>query len=372
MKVGHLVAYVSEDGAFGGPIAVALGQARELAKRGHTVSFLAGWDGVVDLDAQGLQQKLFPVLRPFGSKLTSIVSPGLFKHIWRSGRDYDLLHIHLGRDLSTSIAAAVALFRGVPFVAQTHGMVMPDDRWHAKLFDTILMRRLLASSACILVLSDKEETGVSRVSRAKANTKTITNGIRAIAHARVGPRPNRPRVVFLARLHPRKRVMTFAAAAAKLLAAGTLADFLIYGPDEGDLQELLSFMASHDIEGLAYMGTVAPGESTRVLASASVFVLPSVGEVVPMTVLEAMAVGTPVVLTSDCAMAPKLKDSEAAVVTDGTVEQIADAINKLLNDQVYAEVISNNADHLVKGHYSLPAIACTLESTYDEALNTGG
>lgn len=368
MKVGHVVAFVSKDGAFGGPVAVAVGQSKELAALGHNVSLLAGWDGALQLNTQGLEQKLFRVFRPFGARLTGIVSPGLLRHIWTSRNDYDVLHIHLGRDLTTSLAAAVALLRGVPFVAQTHGMVMPDNRFSVRLFDSVLMRRLLAASVRTFTLSSSEEDGIRVVSRGAATTSMITNGIKQDARGRATAARVRPQVAFLARLHPRKKVMVFAEAAARLLAAGTEAEFVIYGPDEGDLPELLKFLREKNLPGLIYKGAVAPGEGSSVIAESDIYVLPSIGEVVPMSVLESMAVGTPVVLTRDCAMAPKLAESGAALVTDGTVEQIAESISLLLSDSVYAASLVENAASLVKTYYNVTVIAGQLEDSYEDAL----
>lgn len=365
MKVGHVVAYVSGDGAFGGPVAVAVGQSTELALRGHSVSLVAGWDRVVQLHNPGIQHQFFGVIRPFGRRLSGIVSLGLLRHIWQSGSTYDILHIHLGRDLTTSLAAVLAMLRGVPFVVQTHGMVMPDNRLVVRLFDAVIMRRLLATSVRTFTLSPSEEEGIREVSRSAAVTEMITNGMRPN-----GERPStlareRPRVVFLARLHPRKQVMIFASAAAQLLESGTQAEFAIFGPDEGDLAELLQFLSERNLADLTYEGAVAPGEGASILANADVYVLPSVGEVVPMTVLEAMAVGTPVVLTNDCAMASKLGECGAAMVTDGSVGQVAESISRLLEDSTHAASVVANASTLLGTYYSVSAIAARLEKVYE-------
>ena len=52
------------------------------------------------------------------------------------------------------------------------------------------------------------------------------------------------------------------------------------------------------------------------MAAASVYVLPSVREPYPMSVLEAMSVGLPVVVSADCGLAPLVERARCGIVTD--------------------------------------------------------
>jgi glycosyltransferase involved in cell wall biosynthesis len=62
------------------------------------------------------------------------------------------------------------------------------------------------------------------------------------------------------------------------------------------------------------------------MAAASVFVLPSVRETYPMSVLEAMSVGLPVVVTDDCGLAPLVDRTQCGVVTDPGARALAAAV----------------------------------------------
>jgi hypothetical protein len=58
MRILHVVTLVSADGAYGGPVAVAVAQTQALAELGHDVTLLAGWDGRAKLSAPKVDVQL--------------------------------------------------------------------------------------------------------------------------------------------------------------------------------------------------------------------------------------------------------------------------------------------------------------------------
>lgn len=365
MKIAHVVTYISEDGAFGGPVAVARAQTAELAKRGHEVTLLAGWDGRAEFRVPGVRVGLFPVKR-VGPGFSGLIAPGLDRYIAESVDGFDVFHVHAGRDLITLSAARRAERARKKLVLQTHGMLMPDRRIKARLIDTAIVRRVLQSAQRIFALTDREETGLGEVvGRPLPSVARIANGVETQPRHPEARDGDRPVVVFLARLHPRKRVMAFAEAARLLLDRGVSARFLVFGPDEGDLAELKAFIRDHELTGrLDYLGALAPGSSLAELEKATVYVLPAYGEVFPMTVLEAMSVGTSVVLAIDCAIADELNDRGAATITTGEPADVADSIAALLDDRGRRERQVAAADDALSNWLSIGAVADQLESVY--------
>jgi glycosyltransferase involved in cell wall biosynthesis len=364
LKIAHVVTYVSTDGAFGGPVAVAVGQATELARRGHNVDLIAGWDGKARLEIEGVNVLLYPVKRLLPGGFSGLAAPALYQHIRANGNDYDVTHVHLARDLITLPVARLASRRPNMLITQTHGMVMPDQRVKARLFDALAMRDTLLRADALLALTVEETAGLTTITAGGSRVFPITNGVET-STALARPITAIPQVVFLARLHPRKRVMAFAEAARILLADGVNATFHVVGPDEGDLRPLLGFIAAQGLsESLFYEGAIRSGQSGDRLIQADVYVLPSFGEVVPMTVLEAMAAGTPVVMTHDCGVAEELRIRNAAVVTDGSPERLAIAITSILGDESIAERLRVNARLALSEVFSIKAVVDKLEKIY--------
>jgi glycosyltransferase involved in cell wall biosynthesis len=330
LRIAHVLPYVSADGAFGGPVAVAVEQCRELARQGHRVVLIAGWDGEVDLRVEGVDVRLFRARPIPGLGFSGLLSPTLIDGLRRHIREFDVVHIHLGRHLLALAAADVCRRVGVPYVLQTHGMVTSDARAKALVLDAVAVRRVLREARAVLALTDAEERELGAVSRGSVRVVRIRNGVAPVSIARSRHPDAQPQVLFLARLHSRKRVLAFAEMATLLHERGISAHFAVVGPDEGDLSALTDYIAQHPSLPLAYEGSIAPGASIGRLAAADVFVLPSVREVFPMTVLESLAVGTPVVLTEDCGIADELRAAGAALVTDGSPEALANAVSLLL------------------------------------------
>jgi glycosyltransferase involved in cell wall biosynthesis len=366
VRIAHVVTYVSEDGAFGGPVAVALAQTQELARRGHEVDLLAGWDGRACLPTTDVTYRLFPVRR-IGPGFAGLVAPGLWSTLSRWGPHYDVVHVHLARDLITLGAARLTAARRRRLIVQSHGMIMPDQRTAARALDAVATRPVFAAAAAALVLTEIEQAGLTEVIAGIGGSPPILipNGVPAPAGLVDQCRPGPPVVMFLARLHPRKRVLAFAEAARLLVESGSDAMFEIIGPDEGDLPELRNRIAADSLgERVIYRGAIGAGQAPDELSRAAVYVLPAVREVFPMTVLEALSVGTPVVLGRDCGIAPELARRGAATVTDGSPETLAAAVAELLqSDSLRARRIESGM-RAVDEWFSIDAVASRLESIY--------
>lgn len=367
MRIAQVVTYISADGAFGGPVAVAVAQCVELARQGHEVDLYAAWDGIAAVEAPGVNLRLFKVSRGTHRSLTAIFSLALVRTLRRERRHYDVFHLHFGRDATSMSAWSVLSRRQSNVVLQPHGMITPDTRAAVRFLDGLIVKRALRGARVVLSLTDRETQGLTAIAGPSASIHRIDNGVPFSSDVTFD-RPSNPDVVlFLARLHPRKNVMRFAEAARLARDAGLEARFRVVGPDEGDLPALESFVQQYDLQGyLEYGGSVGPGGSRRELAAAAVYVLPSEREVYPMTVLEAIAAGTPVVLSRDCGLSPELERASAAVVTEPKPHLLLDAVTKLLHDPESRRSLADRALSFGSSHYSIEAVVESLIKIYED------
>ncbi|HBD6104334.1 TPA: glycosyltransferase, partial [Shigella flexneri] len=108
-----------------------------------------------------------------------------------------------------------------------------------------------------------------------------------------GPQKH-PEVLYLARLHPRKRPMYFARAAKTAGSRWPEARFSLVGPDEGEGPAVSRSIAAMDGEArVKWSGSEEPDRTLLRMSRASIYALPSTDEPFPMSVLEAMSVGLP-------------------------------------------------------------------------------
>jgi glycosyltransferase involved in cell wall biosynthesis len=116
--------------------------------------------------------------------------------------------------------------------------------------------------------------------------------------------------------------------------------------------------------------TGARSDMPAIYASLNVFTLPSLDEGMPMSVLEAMSAGIPVVATSVGAI-PKLLNSDSGwMVAPGSAESLAEAISNALSDRGEADRRACNARQQVETRHSARAMARAYLDLY-ETLKTG-
>ncbi|MGK5448679.1 glycosyltransferase [Streptomyces radiopugnans] len=380
MRIVHTVTLTGDDGAYGGPVSVATGQLAELAARGHEVALVSLWRGRAapprTLDGVPLRAHRARTLVP-GRGFLGLFHPRLALTLWRLAGRADVLHVHAGRDLVSLAALAAAVLRRRPFVVQTHGMVQPRRSAAVRLFDRCYVP-LLRRARAALVLTEAEETGLRRVLRPGGPTTVrLPNGVRPAAagpeerpREEAGPeeRPDEADVLFLARLHRRKRPEAFVRMAALVRAKHPEASFTLHGADEGRLAPVRRLIAQEGLdEAVGYGGPLDHAAAVRRIARATVYVLPSVDEPFPMSVLEALAAGTPVVCTDSCGIAAELERRGAALVTDGSPGALAGAVLSLLEDRSLRERTAAAGRAAVRERFSLAAVADRLERLYGSA-----
>jgi len=367
VRVLQVATLVSPDGAYGGPVRVALNQCAALQALGHTVELAAGTRGydVPPTDVDGVPTHLYPVRQVVpGTRFAGLSSRGL-RRWFRQHRDaYDVVHVHLARDLVTMPIALSALRAGLPLVVQTHGMVDASDKALARVLDAVATRRVLRRARTALYLTEIERADLLAVAGKAVALTRLTNGVPTAASAST---PRTREVLFLARLHPRKRPLEFVKTSIELSREYPSYRFTLVGPDEGEGAAVSELIARSNVSSVSWEGPIAPEHVADRLASCAVYVLPSVDEPYPMTVLEAMSVGTPLVVTDSCGLAPDIERSESGLVADSSNESLTQVTRQLLADPVTRERLGANGAATARHEFSMTAVAERLDRIYANA-----
>jgi glycosyltransferase involved in cell wall biosynthesis len=122
----------------------------------------------------------------------------------------------------------------------------------------------------------------------------------------------------------------------------------------------LSKLKGHQLINLGYVPQL---DLPKIVAAATVLAYPSFYEGFGMPVLEAMAVGTPV-LTSNCASMPEVSGGAAVLVEPSRIDDISDGLMRLLDDEVLRQQCSNKGLAAAK-RYSWNESAKRLVSAFD-------
>lgn len=365
MRILQVVTLLTPDGKFGGPARVALNQAEELARRGHTVTLAAATHGYADPPTAvgGARLQLFGARTAVpGVGFCGLTAPRMARWIGAKRDEFDIVHVHFGRDLVAMPAAAAARRHSLRYVLQPHGMVIPSRQSLARPLDTVLTRPLLIHAGAVLHLTALEGRQLEQVARTRLPLVPLRNGVPDYPAAVVRTSP--PEVLFVSRIHSRKRPLTFVEMAKQLLDEGFDASFTLVGPDEGEGAALRAAVSVD--QRVSWEGALPPQDIPARLAAASVFVLPSVREPYPMSVLEAMSVGLPVVVAADCGLAEMIDRTGCGIVVDGAADAgaYAAAVASILSDAGVAAEMARRARTTAQAEFGMPAIGAELESVY--------
>jgi glycosyltransferase involved in cell wall biosynthesis len=255
--------------------------------------------------------------------------------------------------------------------------VMPRSGIAQRVVDGLATRRVLRHAANVFALLPEEAGELTAVLGAPRPIDLLPNGMASPPAAAAASLSSDPEFLFLARLHPRKRPQVFVDAAAALLSTGLQASFTLVGPDEGEgaavSSAIAEFAARHPsrADTLRWTGALAPEEISARMAAAYAYVLPSVDEPFPMTVIEAMAVGKPVIVANSNGLAGVVRDYDAGIVVpDDSAQALVEAMQRLASEPSLAERMGRQALVAAREKFSIDAVADILEGRYRAATTT--
>lgn len=366
MRILSVVTLVSPLGEYGGPVRVAVNQARALAELGHDVTLTGaarGWDGPVPDEVDGVPAVLHPARTVVpGTGFAGIGAPGLWRWLLARVADHDVVHVHAARDLVTLPAARIAARRGVPYVLQTHGMIDASRNPLARPLDALLTRPVLRGARRTAYLTQVEHDALNAIVPGLPLAH-LPNGVPDQPLASYdGP----PTVLYLARLAPRKRPLQFVETARALGPAHPGVRWRLVGPDEGEGEAVRTAVAAARTAGvdISWDGPVEPSRTAEAMSSTWLYVLPAVDEPYPMSVLEAMGTGLPVIVTDTCGLAETVRRAGAGAVTDGTQAALDDAVGARLDDLDRARSEGGRGRAWVREQHGMDAIARRLLELY--------
>ena len=294
----------------------------------------------------------------------------------------ELVHTHRYKD--TVLGLMAARIAGVPHAVRTmHGLREPMTGWAHLKFGVYeaLEKAALRWGADRIVPVSKHMAGILRDSGYPAARMTpIHNGIdvgsvratrrREDVRRELGVDPDTYLIGTVGRLSPVKGHASLLRAARLVLHKQPRARFLIVG--DGPLSAELKAMAVD----LRIAGACCfAGHRTDVhdlLAAMDVFVLPSLSEGIPMALLEAMALGTPVV-ASAVGGVPEVVSNRVngLLVYSGDERALANACAALTSDRDLAGRLSANGRRTVGEAFSQARSGEALTRVYKDIVSAG-
>ena len=285
----------------------------------------------------------------------------------------DLIHTHLfTANLWGRIAAKLT---GVPVVSSEHGM----DHWR-KRFHLALDSWLTPVNKRVIFVSDAvKRFYMNRNHSLNGKSKVIYNGINTLEFQQsfdketvkesLGLLKTEQVIGTVGRLVPEKAHVDFMEAIQMLKEERKDIMGLIIG--EGELLDKLKKQAEKDHLQKHILFAGFRSDLPKVYQAMDVFVLCSLREGLPLTALEAMAAGVPVVATAVGGIPEVITDGrDGLLVPPSDSQALAKAISRILSDQELRESLVQNAKQKVHDYFSVEKMVYDHEKLYAEVLGS--
>lgn len=325
--------------------------------------------------------------------LQSLPSQGLIDRIWayQAGqqlealiKQHDVLHIHGIWRPHLLQAALIAQHHGKPYVVSPHGMLsiwsLSQKRTKKKLALWWKWRRVLDEAAFVHVLNHDEAEAVQRVCQPRSLVRE-PNGIseaeitRSCDQQTVWQRypylHNEHYIIFVGRLHYSKGLDILVDAFFRVHQRLPDTKLVILGPDFGEGPRLQNQLRALGLTSCVHvLGGVYGDEKLTLLRHAQCFCLPSRQEGFSMAIIEAMALGLPVVISQSCHF-PEVAKAGAGEVVPLHAESVANSLLRILRDSRLAATLGGTASELARTKYQWNSIATNFLGAYASIARHG-
>jgi phosphatidylinositol alpha-mannosyltransferase len=343
--------------------------ALELERRGHAPTVVTSHMRGHHIDA--------PFVRRVGQSIVIYANSGVSRitagwrltdrlaRLFRDGR-FDLVHVHGGLAPTFGLLAPIAAERvGLPVIATFHSW-FPRSAGYRVLRKPL--QRLLDRHTRLIAVSTPVVDALRRYFR--GDWEIIPNGVDLAAFHPNGREPlearaGRPELLFLARLEPRNGLGTVLDAMPRILARFPGARLTVAG--DGPWRGYYERRARTLGDRVVFLGRVfadRPAHYDR----ADLYLCPTTRASFGVTLLEAMACGTPLVLADNVGFRSVVRDGhEAAMVPGGHAAAWAETTIALLEDPARRAAMSR-AGLATVARFSWPEIAERTLALYEDVL----
>lgn len=364
----------------GGVVNISYHLSQSLALRGHDTTIYTSDFKIDQEDIDCLQGVKVYSFQSWLNILGLHITPGLVMEIKKSLSQFDIVHIHQYRSFQNVIIHHYAIKYGVPYLISAHGSLTTYfyRKWIKRIFDMLWGYKILKDASRVLALSPVEVEQYKSMGVNEDKISIIPNGIdiseidsvpeKGEFRKKYGLNSEQKIILYLGRIHKIKGLDLLANAFVDISKTLKNTILVITGPDGGYLSTLMNLVDNLGInDKVLFTGPLHDRDKFDAYADADVYVLPSIYEAFPVTVLEAFACGTPVVVTDRCGIADII-DNKAGLVVPYNENSLSEALLRILTDEDMRTRFGETGRALVREKYSWSRIIEQMENLYEEVV----
>lgn len=226
-----------------------------------------------------------------------------------------------------------------------------------------VIRRFLDRAACIVVLSGHWRDWIASVT-SNPRIECIPNPVLP-GEARRAP-PAGHTLLFLGRIERAKGIFDLLEVIAALRPE--MPGLRLVCAGEGEMAAVLRHAEQLGIaDAVLFTGWIGPAEMRAWMDRSAAFVLPSYTEAMPMSLLEAMAAGLPVVATAVGGIPDVVSDGQDGLLfTPGDRAALETLLRSVLRDRALAARLGAAARGTIERRYSADRVIARLNELYSE------
>lgn len=384
----------------GGPVISVSALAENLVARGHEVIvFTTNSNLDEDLDVptdrpvqvEGVEvwyfrrddfiQNRIPFLPYLAKSIGFLYAPRMRGELDRVVPTVDIVHTHLPFVYPTYAASRAAIRHGKPMFYHQRGVFDPKRlgfrSWKKRVYIRLFERQVLRRANTLVALTSAEVTSYRSLG-VSTRCEVIPNGI-DVDRYRTSPAgdvdlrwripPMSQVLLFMGRIHPIKGADLLVDAFLSIANRIPSAVLVMAGPDEFGLEQQMRVRVERS--GLAsrviFTGMVSGEDKLDLLARADLFCLPSDAEGFSIAILEALASGTPVLISPGCHFS-EVQKVGAGVVVEPEGPGFVAALLELLEHPEELRRMGARGRELVSEKYGWDRITDQMIAAYERAL----
>jgi glycosyltransferase involved in cell wall biosynthesis len=382
MTAGNILHVIPAVAArYGGPSVAVIGMCQALRNLGvSTLVATTDADGKSRLDVpegevedfEGVPMMFFPRQASEAYKFSRPLAVWLRRHI----RTFDIAHIHAVFSHSSVAAARACLNARVPYVLRPLGTLDPwslnRHGWRKQLLIRFGAGRLLAGASAMHYTTRDEkrlaEHGLPWLPRGTV----IPLGVDDALFAGTTQTNASPYLLALCRLDPKKGIDLLIQAFHDVAKAGISQDWRLVIAGDGDAGYVSKLRQAADAgearSRIVFEGWVSGEARLSLLRHATLFALPSSQENFGVALVEALACGTPAVVTREVNLATDIEAGQAGWIVPRDPAGLAEALGRLMGDRTALAERRARA-RAFAGPFRWSAVAESLVTLYQEILS---
>jgi glycosyltransferase involved in cell wall biosynthesis len=297
--------------------------------------------------------------------MSNPLTPALYGSVARSRCDLVDAHAHLF--WTTALAVKAALDTGKPVVTTVHGFLALRD-WLANTSQRLYLLSVgawaLRNSSRVVCLTRSDAEQVASLGVKRGNIRVIPTAVDLGTVTR--RESGGENAVWIGRMVPEKGLQTLLEALAKLGEAKAPSTLVVGdGPMRSRLIALCQRLGISD--SVRFKRSATRSEVRTLLRDSGIFVLPSLKEGLPLSLLEAMAESNMIIASRLSSIEEVLGDA-GLYFTPGDASELADVLARASGDPVLRRQKGQAAREIVERRFSWKVVLPQLDDLYKEVV----